>query len=377
MSRPLAWLLGLLGLALLTLLCVQLHTPDIERDLQDRTTATLDQRGFTGTAVLVSGRDVTLKGAVPDETARQRALGVASGVPGVRVVRDELRIASDDGAVDEAALFSFAEGPGGALVLRGTVPDEAARESLLENARSAFPDRVIEDELVVGSGTSGWLPSVEALIPGLGSVTDPRISVDPVPPATAGMDGAWVSLRGRVPSEAVKANVESAAAAAVRAPYRFRSELVVEGNEGGDAESAVADSAEGNAAAPADAPSQVEAADAALREVLSGGPIQFELATADLTASSRGVLDRIADVFERFPSIKAEVQGHTDSEDSSEHNLRLSQQRAEAVLAYLTRQGVSADRLTARGYGEDQPIATNDTAEGRAQNRRVVFRLER
>jgi len=362
-----------LGLAVLTFLCVRTHAPGIERDLQERTTAALDGRGFTGTGVALSGRDVTLKGAVPTEAARTQALNAARVVPGVRMVHDELKIASDDGAsAAEAGLFSLSDGAGGALVVRGTVPDEAARQSLLGRIREAFPDRTVEDELAIGPGGAGWQSGVEALLPGLGAVQSPRLSVEPQVPATAGMDGSTVVLRGRVPSEAVKAEVEAAAAVAVRTPYQFRSELTV-GEEAAPSEAPSSDQIEASGSDDAD----VQAAEAALQDVLSGGPITFELATADLTASSRGVLDRAAEVLERFPSVRAEVQGHTDSEDSSEHNLGLSEQRADAVLAYLTGNGIAADRLTARGYGEDQPIASNDTAEGRARNRRVVFRLQR
>lgn len=376
MSRPLAWLLGLLGLAVLTLLCVRTNAPGIERNLQERTTAALDGRGFTGTGVALSGRDVTLKGAVPTEAARAQALDAARAVSGVRVVRDELRIARDDGTSPaDVGLFSLANGDGGGLVARGTVPDEAARQSLLERIREAFPDRRVEDELAVGPGGAGWQSSLEALLPSLEAVQGPSLSVEPQVAATAGMDGSTIVLRGRVPSEAAKSEVEAAAAVAVQAPYLFRSELTV--GEGGtepiSGEAPDSDQLEASGSDDAD----VQAAEAALREVFSSGAVEFELATADLTASSRGVLDRAAEVLERYSSVRAEVQGHTDSEDSSEHNRRLSQQRADAVLAYLTGKGIAAERLTARGYGEDQPIASNDTAEGRARNRRVVFRLQR
>ena len=375
MSRPLAWLLGLLGLAVLTVLCVRLNAPGIERDLMERTTAALDGRGFTGTGVALTGRDVTLKGGVPTEAARTQALEAVRAVPGVRVVYDELRVVGEGSGSDaERTLFSLADGAGG-LVVRGTVPDVAARESLLERIRSAFPGRAVEAELAVGPGGAGWQTSVEALLSGLGDVQTPSISVEPAPAATAGMDGATVVLRGRVPSEAARAEVEAAAASAVRAPYQFRSELVV-----GDADAsldgpsdAASDQAEESGARDAD----VQAAEAGLSEVFSTGTVEFELATVDLTASSLEVLERAAAVLKRYPSVRVEIQGHTDNEDSSEHNQRLSQERADVVWAYLIGQGIDADRMTARGYGEDQPIATNDTAEGRARNRRVVFRLQR
>jgi outer membrane protein OmpA-like peptidoglycan-associated protein len=76
------------------------------------------------------------------------------------------------------------------------------------------------------------------------------------------------------------------------------------------------------------------------------------------------------------PTIKVEIQGHTDSKGSDSYNLALSDRRAAAVVAYLvTNLGVDPSRLTSRGYGEGMPIATNDTDAGRALNRRVEFAI--
>ena len=76
-------------------------------------------------------------------------------------------------------------------------------------------------------------------------------------------------------------------------------------------------------------------------------------------------------------TVGADVQGHTDAQGGEAANQALSQERAEAVEAYLLAQGVADDALTATGFGEGQPIASNDTADGRARNRRVVFALRR
>lgn len=102
--------------------------------------------------------------------------------------------------------------------------------------------------------------------------------------------------------------------------------------------------------------------------------IRFSSGKAELTASSTPVLQEIAAALKADPRLKTEIQGHTDSRGSLALNERLSQQRAEAVRDYLIDQGIAPERLTARGYGPHQPIASNDTAEGRAQNRRVELK---
>lgn len=103
--------------------------------------------------------------------------------------------------------------------------------------------------------------------------------------------------------------------------------------------------------------------------VLEG--VNFDTAKADLTPGAIEVLDRVAVSLAAYPEIRVEVAGHTDSKGSRAYNVRLSQKRAEAVRDYLVGKGIAADRMVAKGYGPDKPIATNDTEEGRAQNRRT------
>ena len=103
--------------------------------------------------------------------------------------------------------------------------------------------------------------------------------------------------------------------------------------------------------------------------------ISFETGKAILKPSSFAMLDEIVSILEVYKDYKLKMGGHTDSNGSSETNLKLSQARAEAVKTYLTTKGVEESRIEATGYGEDQPIATNATAAGRAQNRRVALEL--
>lgn len=101
--------------------------------------------------------------------------------------------------------------------------------------------------------------------------------------------------------------------------------------------------------------------------------IHFLTASAELYEASKAGLDRLAEALLRHPSLRLEVGGHTDAVGKDEDNMLLSQRRAKAVYDYLILRGVSADRLTYRGYGETRPIATNDSPEGRAKNRRTTL----
>jgi OOP family OmpA-OmpF porin len=111
------------------------------------------------------------------------------------------------------------------------------------------------------------------------------------------------------------------------------------------------------------------------RVVLRG--VNFATGSSELTDTAQAILDDVAQTLLANPDIRVEVGGHTDITGSRAVNTRLSQARAESVMAYLVSKGVDAPRLTARGYGPDDPVADNATVAGRAQNRRVELkRLE-
>lgn len=101
--------------------------------------------------------------------------------------------------------------------------------------------------------------------------------------------------------------------------------------------------------------------------------VLFTTGSAQLHAAAEETLDKVVAALERYPSPLLEVAGHTDNLGSADLNRRLSEERAAAVVAYLTGAGIDGSRLTARGIGPDEPIADNNTAEGRALNRRVEF----
>jgi OOP family OmpA-OmpF porin len=102
--------------------------------------------------------------------------------------------------------------------------------------------------------------------------------------------------------------------------------------------------------------------------------LEFDLGKATIRSTSHASLNRVATLLiEKNFSLK--LAGHTDNTGSRELNLRLSKERAEAVKAYLVSKGANASRIEATGYGPDQPIASNSTADGRQQNRRVEFTL--
>ncbi|WP_447556240.1 OmpA family protein [Vreelandella sp. EE22] len=99
--------------------------------------------------------------------------------------------------------------------------------------------------------------------------------------------------------------------------------------------------------------------------------VNFEFDSAQLTPGAEQVLNGVAQRLVNNPDVRVSIEGHTDSVGSAEYNRDLSQRRAESVARYLSQRGVPSNDMRSIGYGEDRPVATNETDEGRAQNRRV------
>jgi outer membrane protein OmpA-like peptidoglycan-associated protein len=105
--------------------------------------------------------------------------------------------------------------------------------------------------------------------------------------------------------------------------------------------------------------------------------ILFDYDKATIRQESYSALQSIADIMKEYPNTVFHIEGHTDSRGSDSYNMKLSKERAASVMNYLTTIGMPANRLTSEGYGEERPVATNNTAAGRQQNRRVEISLQK
>ena len=115
----------------------------------------------------------------------------------------------------------------------------------------------------------------------------------------------------------------------------------------------------------------LETKDTARGLIVNMPDVLFDTGKADLKSTARERMAKVAGILIAYPDIHVEIDGYTDSTGSLELNERLSQQRAESVRSYLSSQGVNSSAITTQGFGPSQPIASNDTAAGRQQNRRV------
>lgn len=120
---------------------------------------------------------------------------------------------------------------------------------------------------------------------------------------------------------------------------------------------------------------QVDKVGCAIKQTFELKGVNFEFDKATLMVNAKHILDKAADTLKGQPSMQVEIAGHTDSMGPDEYNQNLSERRANSVRDYLIEKGANGDNLTAKGYGESEPVATNDTPEGREENRRVELRI--
>lgn len=119
----------------------------------------------------------------------------------------------------------------------------------------------------------------------------------------------------------------------------------------------------------------VERVGEGIRLVLNENAVRFDTGKATLTPAAKANLDKLVPVFKEYADTEIDIFGYTDSTGSPEFNLNLSQKRSESVRNYLVSKGLVASRFIIKGMGIEDPIAPNDTAEGRTQNRRVEFAI--
>lgn len=227
----------------------------------------------------------------------------------------------------------------GQVVVAGTVADESSKASVIAKLREVYgADRVV-DQISVGAVTTpaNWSGYVQKLItPDLKQISRGQLKID----------GSIVSVRGEVANEAQRQKIASNIATSLNPTYTVNNAL------------------------------RVSAADqGVLDSTLANRTVEFESGKATLTPAGRALLDEMAAVMLRLKDRKVDLIGHTDNQGLKATNQGLSKARAEAVKTYLEGKGIRSDLITATGQGADVPIADNNTAEGRARNRRIEFRL--
>jgi len=227
----------------------------------------------------------------------------------------------------------------GQVVASGKVPDESTRAAVLQRLRDTYGTANVVDQIEVGNVDTppNWAANVQKLIgPQLKQISRGQLKID----------GTQIDVKGEVGNEAQRQQIASDMANALNPTYTIKNGLRVSASEQG-----------------------------VLDSTLANRTIEFETGSAMLTPQGRLILDQMAAALTRMAGKTVEIIGHTDNSGNRASNIALSQARADAVKGYLVTKGIAPQSMTTMGVGPDQPIASNDTNDGRARNRRIEFRV--
>jgi OOP family OmpA-OmpF porin len=229
------------------------------------------------------------------------------------------------------------------LTLTGYVPDNNVHAALVGAASRKFFNEKVVDNLKASVGAATGFAA--AVAPALGALS--RLST-----GTLVVTDREVKLSGDAFYDAAAVQIRSGLGKDFPQGWQFKAEISVK---------------------PAAAPVDATVCQQLFSDLLGKGTIRFESRRSVIDADSAGLLDRLIETALRCPSANIEIAGHTDGDGEDAYNQALSEKRAQSVMDYLVKAGLPADRFTAVGYGSTQPIASNDTDEGKAQNRRIEF----
>ena len=298
----------------------------------------LDQIGkLKDGKITISDTKVSLSGMARDLGGREAIAAALKNLP------EGFTVVANDVKAPPYVFQAYKDPVAQTLTLTGYVPDNNVHAAIAAAAgRKFFSEKVVDNlKASIGAPTS----FVNAVVPALGALS--RLST-----GTLVVTDREVKLSGDALYDAAVAQMRASLARDFPQGWQAKADISVK---------------------PAAAPVDPTVCQQLFSESLAKGKIRFESGRATIDPDSAGLLDRLIEIAMRCPTADIEIAGHTDADGEDAFNQALSEKRAQAVLDYLVKAGLPASRFTATGYGSSQPVATNDTDEGKAQNRRIDF----
>lgn len=303
-------------------------------------------------SVTMSDADITLVAAMgTDPGTFDRVVGeLETALPDVFALHAVLPEPEEDAPAGPPE-FSATRSPEGLVQMRGRLGDETLRDMVDSFARAAFgSEQVYTATRIAPDLPADWPVRVLAGLEALAQLHNGVLTVTPDD----------VALSGVTHDPDTRAGITSLLSDKLGDAQEFNLSITYQAPP-----------------EPEDTLPDPEQCEEQIAQVQSSSKIAFEPGSATVAADSRDTVNQIAEILRDCGPIRMEIQGHTDSQGREEMNQQLSQARAQSILNELRGRRVPTSSYTAVGYGETQPIADNDSEEGREENRRIEFRLIR
>ncbi len=287
--------------------------------------------------VTISDTKVTLSGMARELGGREAIAAALKSLP------EGFSVATNDIKAPPYIFQAYKDPVAVTLTLSGYVPDNTVHAAINAAAGRKFFSEKVVDNLKTSVGAPGGFAA--AVVPALGALS--RLST-----GTLVVTDREVKLSGDALYDAAAAQIRAGLGKDFPPGFQFKPDISVK---------------------PASAPVDATVCQQLFSELLGKGKIRFESGRANIDPDSAGLLDRLIETALRCPTANIEVGGHTDADGEDAANQALSERRAQAVVDYMVKAGLPASRFTAVGYGSTQPVGSNETDEGKAQNRRIEF----
>jgi OOP family OmpA-OmpF porin len=290
-----------------------------------------------GGKITISDTQVSLSGMARDLGGREAIAAALKNLP------DGFSVAANEIKAPPYIFQAYKDPVAATLTLTGYVPDNNVHAALVAAAGRKFFSEKAVDNLKASVGAPAGFAN--AVVPALGALS--RLST-----GTLVVSDREVKLSGDALYEGAAGQIRAGLTKDIPQGWQAKPEISVK---------------------PAAAPVDATVCQQLFSDLLGRGKIRFESGRATIDPDSAGLLDRLIETALRCPTANIEIAGHTDADGDEGFNRALSEKRAQAVADYLVKAGLPADRFKAMGYGSLQPVAGNDTDEGKAQNRRIEF----
>jgi OOP family OmpA-OmpF porin len=287
--------------------------------------------------VTISDTKVSLSGMARDLGGREAIAAALKNLP------EGFSLAANEIQAPPYIFQAYKDPVAVTLTLSGYVPDNKVHAAVAAAAAAKFFSEKMVDNLKASVGAPSGFAS--AVVPALGALS--RLST-----GTLVVSDREVKLSGDAFHDSAAVQIGSNLARDFPPGWQLKADISVK---------------------PAAAPVDATVCQQLFSELLAKGKIRFESGRATIDPDSAGLLDRLIETALRCPTANIEIAGHTDADGEDNFNQMLSEKRAQAVAEYLVKAGLPANRFTAVGYGSTKPVGTNDTDEGKAQNRRIDF----
>jgi OOP family OmpA-OmpF porin len=287
--------------------------------------------------ITISDTKVGLAGMARDLGGREAIAAALKNLP------EGFSVAANDIKAPPYVFQAYKDPVAVTVTLTGYVPDNNVHAAITTAAgRKFFSEKVVDNLKASIGAPSGF---VSAVVPALGALS--RLST-----GTLVVTDREIKISGDAFYDAAATQIRASLARDFPEGWQVKADISVK---------------------PAAAPVDPTVCQQLFADLLGKGKIRFEPGRAGIDQDSAGLLDRLIETALRCPSADIEIAGHTDADGEDAFNQALSEKRAQAVMDYLVNAGLPASRFTAIGYGSSQPVASNDTNEGKAQNRRIDF----